>query len=226
MKAADPKLKETVTAPKLKAHRGGRKAAFKPLPASLYAKVTDYERAADPAWEALSNEKPAPASPSTTASAPVQATNHLLNGAQLDSTPIPHTLTLASQAPEVSWEDLPAEKPARVPETSSAQAPVESSPLPAQTESITASNSLLTRALCEAIDAAKAGQAHAAAIGFPLTFTSSDIQDLASTIFIQRCRDGAVVERIAKPGHPVYERQMKGHSSSRIVPTFSAFPQN
>ena len=49
--------------------------------------------------------------------------------------------------------------------------------------------SLICRALVEAIDAAKAGQQHAATIGFPLTFSSSDIQDLASTIFIQRCRD-------------------------------------
>jgi len=56
--------------------------------------------------------------------------------------------------------------------------------------------SLIARSLCEAIDAAAAGHAHAAAIGFPLTFSSSDIQDLASTIFIQRCRDGAITDRM------------------------------
>ena len=55
---------------------------------------------------------------------------------------------------------------------------------------------LIGRCLREAIDAAKAGHAHAAAIGFPLTFSSSDIQDLASTIFIQRCRDGAIINRM------------------------------
>jgi hypothetical protein len=77
--------------------------------------------------------------------------------------------------------------PAAAPSTQVATAPAASLPV---------EGGLIWRSLREAIDAAKAGQAHAAAIGFPLTFSSSDIQDLASTIFIQRCRDGAIVERI------------------------------
>lgn len=76
---------------------------------------------------------------------------------------------IATTVPDKSWEDVP-----QAPETD-----------------------LLTRCLCEAITAAKTGQAHAAAIGFPLTFSSSDVQDLASTIFIQRCRDGYVPSKPA-----------------------------
>lgn len=77
-----------------------------------------------------------------------------------------------------------------------APAPEITAPVSTATSQPSTTDSLLVRCLCEAVDAAKTGQAHAAAIGFPLTFTSSDMQGLASTIFIQRCRDGAIVKRV------------------------------
>ncbi len=114
-------------------------------------------------------------------------------------------LTVKTPAPElkgalavVHGRQIPDSKYA-APEADWSGMTVESTPTPVAARSASSGPSdggLLSRSLREAIDAAKEGQAHAAAIGFPLTFSSSDIQDLASTIYIQRCRNGSAIERM------------------------------
>lgn len=54
---------------------------------------------------------------------------------------------------------------------------------------------LLGRCLCEALDACKVAQAHAATIGLPTVFGAGEIERMAVSIFIERTRTGAVTER-------------------------------
>jgi hypothetical protein len=133
-------------------------------------------------WEVRRLDAPAETQPVPTARKTWPHNGHV------QDKPIP----VDKYAPPVSFPEC---EPALEPPVTLTPTP-EATPAGAAQSDGSSSDSLLTRALCEAIDAAKAGQAHAAAIGFPLTFSSSDIQDLASTIFIQRCRDGAIVDRI------------------------------
>ncbi len=62
---------------------------------------------------------------------------------------------------------------------------------------------LLGRCLIEALDACKVAQAHAAAIGLPTVFGAGEVERMAVSIFIERTRNGSVVERmpIARQGH-------------------------
>ena len=64
-----------------------------------------------------------------------------------------------------------------------------------------ADGGLLGRCLCEALDAARAAQAHAAAIGLPTVFSSGDVERMGVSIFIERTRYGSVAERMPN-GHP------------------------
>jgi len=61
---------------------------------------------------------------------------------------------------------------------------------------------LLGRCLIEALEACKAAQAHATAIGLPTTFSSGDIERMGVSIFIERTRNGSVVERTANGADP------------------------
>jgi hypothetical protein len=55
---------------------------------------------------------------------------------------------------------------------------------------------LLGRCLIEALDACKAAQAHAAAIGLPTVFGAGEVERMGVSIFIERTRYGSVIERM------------------------------
>jgi hypothetical protein len=55
---------------------------------------------------------------------------------------------------------------------------------------------LLGRCLIEALEACKAAQAHAAAIGLPTVFGAGEVERMGVSIFIERTRYGSVVERM------------------------------
>ena len=54
---------------------------------------------------------------------------------------------------------------------------------------------LLGRCLIEALDACKAAQAHAAAIGLPTVFGPGEVERMGVSIFIERTRNGSAIER-------------------------------
>lgn len=64
---------------------------------------------------------------------------------------------------------------------------------------------LLGRCLREALDACKAAQAHAAAIGLPTVFGAGEVERMGVSIFIERTRYGSVVERMPN-----------GHASGKV----------
>jgi hypothetical protein len=54
---------------------------------------------------------------------------------------------------------------------------------------------LLGRCLIEALEACKAAQAHAAAIGLPTVFGPGEVERMGVSIFIERTRNGSAIER-------------------------------
>jgi hypothetical protein len=69
---------------------------------------------------------------------------------------------------------------------------------------------LLGRCLIEALDACKAAQAHAAAIGLPTVFGAGEVERMGVSIFIERTRYGSVVDR--KPNGRAVDRMPNGAS--------------
>jgi len=55
---------------------------------------------------------------------------------------------------------------------------------------------LLGRCLIEALDACKAAQAHAAAIGLPTVFGAGEVERMGVSIFIERTRNGSAIARM------------------------------
>lgn len=55
---------------------------------------------------------------------------------------------------------------------------------------------LLGRCLCEALDACKVAQNHAATIGLPTVFGAAEVERMAVSIFIETMRNGSVMERL------------------------------
>jgi hypothetical protein len=55
---------------------------------------------------------------------------------------------------------------------------------------------LLGRCLIEALDACKAAQAHAAAIGLPTVFGAGEVERMGVSIFIERTRNGSAIQRV------------------------------
>ncbi len=129
-------------------------------------------------WEVKRLDAPIEAQPAPT------ARKTWPNNGKVQHAPIPDS---KYAAPPTAWPEI---APAPALPSTVTPAPEAAIPLEEKASRVdsTPADNFIARALREAIDAAS--------IGFPLTFTSSDIQDLASTIFIQRCRDGAIVERI------------------------------
>ncbi len=104
---------------------------------------------------------------------------------------------IASAVPDVSWEDLPSEPaPAAQSVAGETPAPEKAVQQTAGSQLITSGEpSLLGRCLCEALDACKIAQEHAAKIGLPVVFGPDQIEAMGVSIFIARTRDGSVVER-------------------------------
>jgi hypothetical protein len=103
--------------------------------------------------------------------------------------------TPESLFPATSTRDLSAGVPALVfPECDAVAAlPLIAAP---SASSAPADGGLLGRCLCEALDACKAAQAHAAAIGLPTVFGAGEVERLGVSIFIERTRYGSVAERM------------------------------
>jgi hypothetical protein len=120
-------------------------------------------------------------------------------------------LTIKMPAPElkgalavVHGRQIPESKYA-APETDWSGMAVELTPKVVTASQASPSNGdggLLGRCLCEALDACKAAQAHAAAIGLPTVFGAGEVEKLGVSIFIERTRYGSVVERMPNGRHP------------------------
>jgi hypothetical protein len=100
-------------------------------------------------------------------------------------------------APDPGWADLGA----TMPEVSSLAQQISAAP-----------DCLLGRCLCEALDACKVAQEHAASIGVPVVFTSGDIERMGVSVFIERTRNGSVYER--KPAGRQHSNGVE-HASGR-----------
>ncbi len=99
--------------------------------------------------------------------------------------PIPES-KYATPAPAAVWEDmtplleasLAPKPPARATESRAA----------ADEAAVAHISKVLQSCLCAAIDAAREAQTYATAHGFPLTFSADQVQDLASTLYIQESK--------------------------------------
>lgn len=95
---------------------------------------------------------------------------------------------------------------------------VTTSPANLSIEPAPADGGLLGRCLCEALNACKVAQAHAAAIGTAMTFDSGDVERMAVSIFIERTRNGSAIERMpANQARSHYQngaaKGLNGHAS-------------
>lgn len=93
-------------------------------------------------------------------------------------------------APAPSWAELenswtaPPKPAARAAENRPAEAP--------QAVAITHVSGVLRACLCAAIEAARDAQVYANNNGFPLTFSADQVQDLASTLYIQESKQANI----------------------------------
>jgi hypothetical protein len=118
-----------------------------------------------------------------------------------DSKYAPSPATNEPPAPVFPEVDEPA--PARhLGLTTSTPAPAALCSETAGTQHITASDNLLARCLCEAVDAVTIAQKYATQRGYAVAFGAPEVERIGVSIFIERTRNGAVYER--KPAATQY----------------------
>ena len=125
-----------------------------------------------------------------------------------DSTRFQHT---RQPIPECKYSEPPVpvfpevDEPAPARYGVSDQAPAQAvlpNPATAGSQHVTASDNLLTRCLCEAVDAVQVAQKYATERGYAVAFGAPEVERIGVSIFIERTRNGAFYER--KPAATQY----------------------
>ena len=118
----------------------------------------------------------------------------------------------ASQEPPVqAFPEVEEAAPARN-LTEASLAPARTVQQTAPTQTITASDNLLARCLCEAVDAVQIAQKYATDRGYAVAFGAPEVERIGVSIFIERTRNGGIYER--KPaGQEYVNGKTNGHTT-------------